>query len=149
MNNLKLTRSCYIEAARLGQIGAGKVVPFPQQIEDESDDDNKIWIPLPKGARTFDKFAEYEVCGDSLQEIGIKHGYKLTCRTNFELWEVKPDKVCIVYINSTNEKTAKMVRLNNDGTVTLCGANAKYKPKTYFADEIEILALVIEARWEI
>lgn len=132
----------FLEVQELGQIGAGRIVPFPFVKP------KKKWIPLPKGARSFDQFREYEVCGDSLEELRIYDGDLLTCRTNFEISEVKPNKICIVYIVPKNEQTAKMVQINGDGTVTLLGANPKYKPQIYFVNEIQILALVDEVRFK-
>ena len=129
----------FIEAASLGQIGAGKIVPFTPR-------DQRKWIPVPKGARAFDQFSEYEVCGDSLTGLNIHDGDLLTCRKNFELSEVRPNKICIVRLLTTGEQIAKLVRLNCDGTVTLSGANPRFEPQTYFADEIEILAMVVEVR---
>lgn len=131
-----------VEAQNLGQIGAGTVVEFTPR-------EARKWIPLPKTARPFDQFAEYEVCGDSLEDLGIKDGFLLTCRKNFELSEIRPNKVCIVHVIPTDEQTAKLVSINNDGTITLNGANSEYKAKTYFADEIQILALVVEFRGQI
>ncbi len=139
MNSHKLLKSYYVEAVNFGQIGAGRVVPFVPRSE-------RKWIPLPKNARAFDKFAEYEVSGDSLEGIGIYDGNLLTCRTNFELSEVKPNKVCVIYLRVTGEQIAKMIKLNHDGTLTLFGANPRFEPRTYFIDEIEILALVEEVR---
>ena len=121
------------------QIGAGKVVDFIPRSE-------KAWIPLPPNARPFDQFCEFTVSGDSLAGHGISDGDLLTCRKNFELSEIKPSKVCIIYIHPTGELTAKFLRINNDGTITVIAANPKYKPKTYFADEVQILALADEHR---
>lgn len=139
----KLKPLIVIPARAQGQIAAGKIVPFtPQQ--------QRHWIPLPKNARAFDTYDEYEVCGDSLEGIGIFDGHYLTCRTKFDISDIKPGKVCIVQILVTNEQTAKMIELNaGDGTVTLIGANPNYKPQTFFTDEIEILAIVEEVRWKI
>lgn len=135
----KLQPLIVVPARAQGQIGAGKVVEFRPR-------NKRNWIPLPRNARTFDLFDEYEVNGDSLEGIGIFDGNLLTCRTNFDISEVKPNRVCIVYIRHLNEQTAKMVVVNNDQTVTLFGANPHYKPETFFADEIQILAIVEEVR---
>lgn len=132
-----------VSARAQGQIGCGKVVEFLPK--------NKWqWIPLPSNARTSDRYDEYIVSGDSLEGIGIHDDYKLTCRTTFEIWEVKPNRVCIVLLLDTNEQTAKMVQINHEEeTVTLIGANPNYKPKTYFYDEVQILAIVEEVRRKI
>ncbi len=138
----QLSQPYFIEAANLGQVAAGKVVEFlPREC--------RKWIPLPKGARAFHQYAEYEICGDSLEGLNIFDGDLLTCRKNFELSEVKPKKICIVRLLHTNEQIAKMVRLNDDGTVTLSGANPRFVAQTYFADEVEIMALVVEVRRQV
>lgn len=128
----------FIEVYSLGQIGAGKVVEFVPR-------DNKRWIPLPKGARYFDQFVEFDICGDSLAGIGITDGMILTCRRNFEISEIK-NRVCVIYFHETGEMSAKMIRPNNDGTVSVISADPDYSEKIYFADEIEILALAVEKR---
>lgn len=132
----------FIESKSLGQIGCGKVVPFTPR-------DKRKWIPLPKDAKAFHQFTEYEVCGDSLSGERIFDGDLLTCRINFELSEIKPHKICIVRVLSTNEELAKKVSISNDGTVTLSSANPNYPPLIFFADEIEILAIVVEARFQL
>lgn len=127
------------EAINAGQIACGKVIPFDTYL-------HRTMIPLPPNARPFDKFLEYEVFGNSLENLGIKDGDLLTCRRNFEQWEIKPQTVCIVRIIPTNDTTAKMVKNNDDGTILIYGASDSYKPQIYFENEIEILAIAIEYR---
>lgn len=132
-----------IPARAQGQIGAGKVVDFLPLNKHK-------WIPLPKNAKTSDRFDDYEICGESLEGIGIFDGMSLTCRTTFEISDIKPHKVCIVLLLHTNEQTAKMVQINHqEETVTLIGANPNYKSTTYFYDEIQILAIADEVRRKI
>jgi len=140
MNNLQTLIA--VEVLDLGQIGAGKVVDFVPRSK-------KRWIPLPHDARAFDVFCDFEVSGSSLLGTGIDSGDYLTCRRNFELWEIKPEKICILLIHPLAELTAKKIRLNNDGTVTISGANPNFEPRTFFADEIEIVALAVEHRRKI
>lgn len=135
---MKLTHLPFIEVYSLGQIGAGKVVEFVPK-------EKKHWMPLPKHARYFDQFVEFDVSGNSLSGIGITDGMILTCRRNFELSEIK-NRVCIVYFHVTGEMSAKMVRPNDDGTVSIISADPDLSENTYFADEVEILALAIEKR---
>lgn len=130
-----------VQGYRVGQIGAGTVVPFKTP-------STKRWIPLPKNARAFDHFDEYEVSGDSLEGRRIFDGDILTCRRNFDISEITPNKICIVRILPTGEETAKMVEIDIDTeTVTLRGANKSYIPRTFFIDEIEILAVAVEGRF--
>lgn len=136
----KLKPLIVVPARPQGQIGAGKVVPFTPRDEQE-------WIPLPKNARPSDRFDKYEISGDSLEGIGILDGFILTCRTNFNISEIKADTVCIVLILPANEQTAKMVRVDPArARITLIGASRHYKPQSYHIDDIEILAICDEIR---
>lgn len=142
MENIKpLPKPIFVAARQLGQVGAGKVVDFIPK-------DKKRWITLPQNARYFDQYSEFEVIGDSLEGIRIYAGYILVCRKNFTIQDIKPHKVCILLL-PTGELTAKMIQLNGDDTVTVFGANPKYKPQNYFRDEVEILAVVDEVKWQI
>lgn len=139
MSVTQLTKPLFIEVRRLGQIGCGKVVSFTPRGQ-------KKWISLPAGARSFDKLEEFEVCGDSLEDLYIFDGDTLICRTNFEYCEIKPNRVCIIRFIKTNDLSAKMVQINVDGTVTILSGNIKYAPYVCFTDEIEVLALAIETK---
>lgn len=130
----------FVPVMSYGQIAAGNVVPF-------TSNPRKKYIPLPQNAKPNDRFCEFEVSGDSLQSLGILDGDLLTCKINFTIAEIKPSTVCIVRIIPTAEETAKMVEIDvATETITLIGANPKYKPRTFFFDEIEILAIAVELR---
>jgi SOS-response transcriptional repressor LexA len=131
----------FVEVANLGQIGAGKVVPFTPR-------DKKRWASLPKNARSFDQFTEFEVCGDSLEGRRILNGDILLCRTNFEPSEISPTDICIIRVLPTGDEFAKMIRQNGDGTITILAANPKYDPIVVFEDQVQILALVVEAKFK-
>lgn len=138
----KLHPQFIVPARAQGQVGAGKIVEFTPR-------NQRRWIPLPPNARPNDKYDDYEVCGDSLEGIGIYDGFLLSCRTTFNISDVKPKKtVCIILLHATNEQTAKMVDINaEEGLITLIGANPNYKPTPYFFDEVEIIAVVEEVRF--
>ena len=123
----------------LGQIGAGKVLEFTPKA-------GKRWVSLPVNAKPSDRFAEFEISGDSLNGISIYDGDVLLCRKNFEMSEVKPPKVCIVLILKTGDLLAKIIQINDNNTVTLMSANPKYPPKICSSGEIQILGLAIEVR---
>lgn len=142
MNVIPLEKPFFLDVMDLGQIGAGTVVDFIPR-------DRRRWTSIPRNARTFDQFSEYEVCGDSLEGRNIFDGYILLCRRNFEISEVTPDRIVILNIISTGELTAKSIKQNGDGTVTVLAWNPKYEPRTFFEDEVEIIALAVEFKGKI
>jgi SOS-response transcriptional repressor LexA len=131
--------SIILEALIIGEISAGtkNVVPFTPRR-------TPITIVLPHNMISHnDDVIVLRLVGNSLAGSRLCDGDFLICRTKFEMWEIKPDTICAVYINSRNEYQAKRVRLNNDGTVTLLPCNPAFEEKTYFADEIEIHGIAI------
>lgn len=130
----------FVPALNYGQIAAGKVVPFTLN-------PRRKFIPLPKTARPNDRFCEFEVLGSSLIDLGISDGDLLTCKVTFNITEIKPKTICIVRILPTDEETAKMLEIDvANETITLIGANKTFKPRTFFIDEVEILAIAVELR---
>lgn len=123
----------------LSQVGAGKVVPFTSKAN------LKIQVPLQEQTNIY----AVEVCGDSLMDKNIHDGDFLIFRTEFQLSEITPEKVCIVYLHTTGELIARCVRFHPEGIVTLCAANPAYPNKSYFADEIEIRGLVFRVCFDL
>lgn len=120
---------------------ASNIIQFPVK------NSKSTWIPLPSNARFSDCFDEYICFNDCLEDLGIYDGYKLTCRTSFELSEIKSKTLCIVLFLETNEQTAKLVTIDRKNqTVTLYGASKHFQPITLFDNEIQILAIVEEVR---
>lgn len=139
---IPLDEPVLVYVSDLGQVGAGQVVDFIPR-------DGKRVVSLPRNARPGDLFAEFEVCGDSLEGKGIFDGYVLLCRKNFELSEITPDRVVIAQILTTGELLAKSIKANGDGTVSLIAANPKYSPKIFNESEVEIVALAVEFKSKI
>lgn len=132
MANSQLSAAWLLEVYNYGEVGAGKLVKFPVPAKRE-------WITLPKNAKKNDQFATFTVTGNSLIDIGIEYGDTLVCRRNFELSEIKPDRILIILFDG--ELQAKRLRNNHDGTVTIISAGGE---ANVFEDEIEIKALAIE-----
>lgn len=129
-----------IEIPDLGEVGAGKVVDFIPQ-------GRTIKIPRPKNTTEKDALFSHSVNGDSLYNPfdhahSVFHGDTLICRENFEVCEIKPDKVCIVFIVPTCERIAKKLRVIGD-YVYLVSPNPSYPDRKYFIDDIEVKGLVI------
>lgn len=144
-SNIFLQQNRIIEIPDCGEIGAGKVVPFPHE---EGEGRKQIKIPMPSNVQDGDVLFSHSVSGDSLNDFekperSINNGDSLICKANCEIWEVTPDKICIVFIHRTCEKLAKKVIYVNENDVILRSPNPYYKDRHFPADEIEIKGIVI------
>ena len=131
----------FIEVPDLGEVGAGTVVPF------EPRSDRKTRIIRPPGTTDSDEIYTHTVSGDSLynptnRDISLNNGDTMICKGNFELSEVTPNKICIVFIQTTCERIAKKVTYRN-GKVILSASNPDYKDRIYPANDVEIKGIVI------
>lgn len=140
--NIFLQQNRMIEIPDYGEIGAGKVVPFPAEEKKKT-----IKIPIPSNAHTGDILFSHSVSGDSLNNFenpnkNICNGDSLICKANCEIWEVTPDKICVVFIHQTCEKLAKHVILDGD-FVILRSPNPHYKDRRFPADVVEIQGIVV------
>lgn len=138
--NIFRQQNRWIEIPDYGQIGAGKVVPFSEEIR-------KIKIPMPSNAHDGDVLFSHTVSGDSLNnpenpDKNIENGDSLICKANCELWEITPNKVCIVFISQTCEKLAKHVIPDGD-KVILRSPNPRYHDRRFSAEVIEIKGIVV------
>ena len=141
-----LQQNRMIEIPDYGEIGAGTVVPFPK----EEKEVKKIKIPVPSNVQNGDILFSHSVSGDSLNDFSnpdksIRNGDSLICKANVVLSEIKPDKVCIVFIHQTCEKLAKQIILDGD-FVTLRSPNPNYPDRRFPADVVEVKGLVIGYR---
>lgn len=123
----------------LGQVGAGKVVEFIPK-------EDKVWIPRPPNIRDNDIIFTHSVSGDSLYNpdnprLSAWHGDTLICKGNIEISDIK-NKVCIVFIQSTCERLAKLVSVK-DGFCHLKSLNPDYPPRRFPVDSIEIKGVVL------
>lgn len=126
----------YVNVPDFGQIGAGTVVPFQPR--------GRVRIPRPRNARSGDVLVSYLVCGDSLEGDKIFDGFRLNCRANFELAEIKNSKIVVVKL-PCGDLVAKHFYLLENGKIKLSASNPKYESGYYDLDMIEIKALVLEA----
>jgi SOS-response transcriptional repressor LexA len=123
------------EISVLGNITAGNnVVPFIPR------GNKKIHIPVKASQSKFDIYS-YEVTGDSLIGDDIKDGAYLSFR-DCSIYEVRPEKIYIVFIVTTGELIARHVLISDEG-ITLRGSNPDYADRTFDPDEIEIRGLVL------
>jgi len=128
----------FSHALDLAQVGAGRVVDFKPRPK-------LLTVPTPVGVRQRERLAVFEVSGTSLDGLGLRDGDLLTCKLDFERFEAA-GKLCVVRIVPTNEKIAKIVRPNGDGTITLAPANPEFSDRVLPGDEVEILAIALEVR---
>lgn len=124
----------------LGQIGAGSVVDFIPR-------NKRVWIPRPPNTTDNDFIFTHDVSGDSLfnpddPSMSAYHGDRLICKGTFEISEVKPHKVCVVFVQSTCERLAKKVSIKN-GFAYLGSLNPNYPERKFPAHSIEIKGIVI------
>jgi len=59
------------------------------------------------------------------------------------LSEIKEDTICILLIKET-DLMVKMVSFNSDDTVTIRAANPRFPDRNYYAEDVEIKAIVCE-----
>lgn len=123
-----------------GQIGAGTVVPFTPRIK-------KVLIPRPPNTTDTDLIFTHDVSGDSLYNpdnpsMSAYNGDRLICKGNFAVSEIKPHKVCIVFIHSTCERLAKRVVVKKN-ICYLESLNPHYPPRRFPAQNIEVKGIVI------
>ncbi len=125
-----------VEVTHIGQIGAGKVVEFlPQKTK------RTVVVPITFSYPSA-SLLSIGVVGNSLSGDGISDGDFLIYRTQFERWEVKPDKICIVYLSLTADLIARHVIYKN-GAIVLRSSSPLYPDAFYGASDIEIHGLVV------
>jgi len=138
--NISLSKTEMIWIPDYGQIGAGTVVPFTPK-------GKKICIPRPSNTTDSDELFSRSVSGDSLydpndREKSVGHGDTLICKANFDSWDVKPDKICIVFIQPTCEELAKKIIVEND-RVFLRSPNPRYQDRNFHINDIVIKGIAI------
>lgn len=125
-----------IEVELLNTINAGKLCAFPTTLQ------KKVFVAVPTGINP--KHIEtFIVSGDSMSGDDIYHGYVLIYKSVFTWEEVKPDKICAVYLLSTSELLAKKIIRNEDGTVTLRSSNPDYPDRVIPENDIEVRGVAI------
>lgn len=138
--NLIEVRTPFVKVQHYGQVAAGKVIPFP------SDSLKTIEVPLSANLRNPKHIIAYTVLGDCLAtadpRTSIYDGDDIVARTVFEKSEVC-NRICILRIYGS-EMLAKRIRCNKDGTLTLSPSNPNTFPITLPAEEVEVLAVVVE-----
>lgn len=125
----------------IGQVGAGSTVEFRPR--------GKTWITRPRNARATDSLVSAVVSGNSLEEDGIRDGDRLTCRTNFDLSEIRNGRLVIVKLPCGN-LTVKKFYLLEGGVIKLRAGNSSHNDMYYELEDIEVKAIVIESvrSWE-
>lgn len=124
----------------MGQIGAGTVVDFIPK-------NKKVLIPRPPHTTDADEIFTHDVSGDSLYNpddpaMSAYNGDRLICKGNFDISEIKPHKVCIVFVLTTTERLAKQVIVKND-RVFLKSLNPAYPERRFSIHDIEVKGIVI------
>ena len=122
-----------------GLVAAGRVVPFPAQIQKPA-----ILALLPHEASMAERgyIRTMTVNGNSLEDIGIFDGDSVIVKKAFNKREITSKTVCIVYIPANGEVCAKRVRFA-EGRVALESCNRDVPPMFFHPDDIEIRGIVI------
>ncbi len=120
--------------------GAGTVVDFIPR-------GKSISIPRPSNTSEADALFSHSVCGDSLynpidRDKSVGNGDTLICKANFEVWEVKPEKICIVFIAPTCERLAKKIIVEGD-RVLLRSPNPFYADRNFHINDIEVKGIAV------
>ena len=135
------TRVERLRVPDVGQIGAGSTVEFIPR--------GKVWITRPRNARPGDVLVSARVSGDSLIDDGVFDGDRVTCRSNFDLSELRDGRLVVASLPDGG-LVIKHFHLTNDGRVRLASANRAHKDLYCDLDEVEIKAVVLESvrSWE-
>jgi hypothetical protein len=129
------TEFIYMTITNIGEIGAGRVVPFARPSKTQE------IMPVPSSIVHL-KPMKFVVRGDSFIDEGYRNGAIMICRERFERSEVTPGKLCIVRVAGIDDMM-KRVFIETNGMVRLRAGNASYEDKFYAAEFVEIVALVV------
>lgn len=122
----------------LCQAGAGRSVEYLPILK---------WrdVRLPSWARPQDKFVLVEVCGDSLTGARIQSGDLALVHLTKEI-TLRKD-LCAILVHGAI--LLKYVFIEPDGRVRLEGKNARYKPRFYEPNQIEIQGRVVRIEFDL
>lgn len=120
-----------VSLALLGEIVAGKPGEgFPRR--------EWLRVQLPAHLRRARDLFLLRVRGDSLIEAGITDGSLAICR---RMLPQGNGELCAVL--TPDGMTLKYVHWQRGGKVVLRGANPKYKPVCYYAEDIQVQGVVV------
>lgn len=122
----------------IGQVSAGKVIPF-----ETAEHPRTLYVTTHAAARQ-KKFIAFTICGSSLADAGICDGDRIACATRFSLSDLRPETIAVVN-HPAGGLVAKRVSYDQvNHTLTLRAAACGYRDETFPADEIEIVAVVVD-----
>ena len=124
----------FMNITNIGEIGAGRVVPFARPTKTQE------IVPVPASIIHL-KPMKFIVRGDSFVDEGMPDGTVMICRRSFERSEVTPGRLAIVRI-AGNEDLMKRVFIE-DGKIRLRSGNSRYEDMIYGAEFVEIVALTV------
>jgi SOS-response transcriptional repressor LexA len=124
-----------IEVLQVETIGAG-FTPLA-----ESRITGKRQIRRLKHQRSFDRIIVAPISGDSLIDEGIEDGDYAVLKLNFELPDVKPDR--LVVVRCPAGMVIKRFILTEDGLVRLASANQNCPDLLYDIDQVTVEAIVV------
>lgn len=123
----------FMKLTPVGQIGAGRVVPFIRPTP------KSVVVPVPSNIVHLNPIT-FTVSGDSFIDEGIRDGAIMIARQTFNLAEITPGRLCVVRIAGSDD-IMKRVYIEND-VVLLRSANPYYEDMIYSVEFIEVVALV-------
>lgn len=133
-------------AVRLGEVGAGSVVPFTSREERLAFDPKDDLVPIVIPDRLGDeKFGVLTVRGISLEDEDIHDGDDLICRIRFSYRDITPETICVVRIHSTGELVAKKI-IKEATMVRLRASGGGIPDKMYSPDDIEVIGIAFYAQ---
>lgn len=139
--NIVEVRTPFVKLRHYGEVSAGKVIAFP------TDHIKTIEIPLSEQLKNPKNAIAYTVLGNCLETndplTSIYDGDTIIAKTIFEKAEVC-NKICILRIYGSEILAKRVGCGNSDDTLTLLPSNPNFLPITVKAEEVEILAVVVE-----
>ena len=133
MRNEKTLRLEYEDVQ--GQVAAGSILPFTPK-------SGKVHFLVPNHL-TKAEIGMLEICGPSLEDLGIYSGDILIYTTRFNPRDVLFERVCVVHILTTGEIVAKKILPAADDHLTLRASGGGVKDVFYHRNEIEVKGVMI------
>jgi SOS-response transcriptional repressor LexA len=126
-----------MEVLNLGEVGAGRVVPFIPR-------NDLVSVVVPQGTQAED-VGVVVARGISLTKLGIYDGDKLLFRLRFSSQEITPKTICIVFIHSTGELVAKRI-IRGANTLVLRASGGDIPDREVSPDDVEIRGIVTDVQ---
>lgn len=120
------------------------VVQFPRNRQKILPATERVMIPKKADA---DDFATFTAKGVWLKGLGIYDGDTIVCRKGFDFSELLQNSLVVLEIGG--DLFPRMVRFNDNGTITTFSPQPDIQPQTYYESEVKFLGLAVSIQRQI